>query len=357
MQRIWRTALIIFLLSGINFDANASEMGDVERYDTGWAFNFDNDLLVGGDRDQDYTGGVSLALSGSRVINGPLSVDGLRKSLNGLSRFVQAFEREPHFSLHTMDAGFALFTPSDITRAAPQKNDHPYGSLFFLSNSEQVIIPAKRVSYQSVLTVGMLGLPLAEDIQSALHDGTGSDTPMGWDNQISAGGEPTARYTIGVRKGITQSINSNRLGYEINLTSEANIGFTTDANAGFNIRWGRLATPWWSFSPHQAEYVNLGSSTSSSRNYLRVKEFFFYAGGAVKYRIYNALLQGQFRHSEVSFDRNELESIIGEVWGGVNIELPSRLRVGLFARARTPEFNKPDARAPAWGGLTISRAL
>ncbi|MFK7856869.1 MAG: lipid A-modifier LpxR family protein [Granulosicoccus sp.] len=357
MQRSLRTLGLLALLMVSTNVVSATKAVDNEDYNTGWAFHIDNDLLVGGDRDQDYTGGMSLAFSGSRAARHTLSVDGTRKSLNRLSGFNRAFANTLHFTLHSMDAGFALFTPSNITETAAQHQDHPYASLFFLSNSEQIVLADRRSSYQSSFTIGLLGLPLAEDIQSALHERTGSDTPKGWKNQISEGGEPTARYTIGVLKNILHFTNQDRLGFEINLTGEADIGFTTGAHAGINIRMGRLATPWWSFSPHQAEYVNQGAATPNSPNFLRAREFFFYMGGAVKYRLYNALLQGQFRQSEVSFDRSELESIIGEVWAGVHMELPSRLRIGLFARARNSEFKAQGAREPVWGGLSISRAL
>ncbi len=102
--------------------------------------------------------------------------------------------------------------------------------------------------YQSVFTIGLPGLPQAEDIQIMLHDGTGSNTLMDWDNQISADGESTVRYTIGLRKGIAQPIHSfvqTDQATKSTCTSEANTGFTTDASAGFNIRWGRQTTPFY----------------------------------------------------------------------------------------------------------------
>ena len=354
MRRMETLIALIVAAIGMNSSVLADALMNIEQRNTGWALQIDNDLLVGSD--QDYTGGLSIAISGSRATRSMLSVDTLRESLNALSGFTRAYERNHHFNLHSLDAGFALYTPSDISRDAPQHNDHPYASVFFLSNTQQAIVPAKRIAFQSVMTVGLLGLPLAKDIQSALHESTGSEIPKGWNHQISAGGEPTARYTIGVRRGLLQSINQDRFGFELNVNSEANIGFTTDLNAGFNLRWGRLATPWWSFAPHQDEYVKLGSAAPNSANYLNVKEFFFYAGGALRYRLYNALLQGQFRHSEVTFGRSELEALIGEVWAGVNIELPSRLRIGVFARARSSEFDDPQSRSPVWGGISISRS-
>lgn len=42
-----------------------------------WAFYFDNDLFASTGRDRDYTGGISLTLSGPQVIAFPLSADPL----------------------------------------------------------------------------------------------------------------------------------------------------------------------------------------------------------------------------------------------------------------------------------------
>jgi len=327
-----------------------------EPYNSGWALHLDNDLFVAGERDQDYTGGVSLTLSGSRVTGYAFSLDGILSALDKASGINRIAQNQRSFSLHAFDTGFALFTPSDITQREPQKNDHPYASLFFIGNVSQRIIPPRRLAIQSSFTLGLLGLPLARTVQSSLHDLTGSERPKGWEHQISEGGEPTARYSVGIRKGLLQTRSLTGFGTELNLTAEANAGFTTDLNTGFSIRFGRLSTPWWSFAPHQAEYVNLGTPSGNLSTITRKREFYVYAGGTIKYRLYNALLQGQFRDSAVFFDSDELEPVIAELWTGISYEFGSGLRLGAFARGRTAELEKAIERSPMWGGITLSKS-
>lgn len=41
----------------------------------GWAVQLDNDALSGSSRDQDYTGGLAITLSGRRVLDFPISAN------------------------------------------------------------------------------------------------------------------------------------------------------------------------------------------------------------------------------------------------------------------------------------------
>ncbi len=87
-----------------------------EPENTGWSFQFDNDVFVGGNKDQDYTGGVAVTLSGNRA----------------------------------------------------------YASLFFLNSTEQAVFPERALSVKSSFTLGLLGLDFADDLQSGIHKVLGS---------------------------------------------------------------------------------------------------------------------------------------------------------------------------------------
>ena len=221
----------------------------IEPHNTGWAFYLDNDVLTTGDRDQDYTGGFALTLSGVRALEYPISIDGWLTSLDRFSRFRNVYRDRDHFQRHSFEYGVTLFTPSDISVAAPIPDDHPYASLFFISNTEQTVVPGDDVSYSSTLLVGFLGLDMAEGLQRSMHDLLGVEEPMGWDNQISLGGEPTFKYTVSRQKTRAQNYRPSGIGREFKTMVEGNIGFSTDVNAGFTWRWGRISTPWWSFNP------------------------------------------------------------------------------------------------------------
>ena len=126
--------------------------------------------------------------------------------------------------------------------------------------------------------------------------------------------------------------------------------------AGVSWRWGRINTPWWSYNPHQAEYINLGAPTASSSGLGGKREFYVWAGASLKYRFYNAILQGQFRNSEVTFERSELEPIIAEAWIGVTREFKGGYSASLFLRGRSKEIRSLIGNTPAWGGIIFSRA-
>ncbi len=328
----------------------------IEPHNTGWAFYLDNDVLTTGDRDQDYTGGFAFTLSGVRALEYPISIDGWLAGLDRFSRFRNVYRDRDHFQRHSFEYGVTLFTPSDISVTAPIPDDHPYASLFFISNTEQTVVPGDDVSYSSTLLVGFLGLDMAEGLQRSMHDLLGVEEPLGWDNQISSGGEPTFKYTVSRQKTRAQNYRPSGIGREFKTMVEGNIGFSTDVNAGFTWRWGRISTPWWSFNPHQAEYVNLGSPVVGRTNQDSPKEFYFWFGASVKYRFYNAILQGQVRDSAVTFGRSGLEHVIGEAWMGVTKEFGRGWRGSLVIRGRTEEIKGPSAREPVWGSIILSKA-
>ena len=353
---MWRIGTLISLI-WTSVSGLASEIDLIDERDrTGWAMYFDNDLLTAGENDQDYTGGIAITLSGALATERPWSVDGWLTALNGFSGFEKVYGDVDHFQRHNFEFGFTLFTPVDISTPEAIADDHPYASLFFVSNTQQTVLPNRNVSYQSSLTVGFLGLQLAEDLQGLIHNLTGSKKPQGWANQISAGGEPTAKYGVSRMKTHLQHHGYRGLRTELKTSLEANVGFSTDVAAGVSWRWGRISSPWWSYNPHQAEYINLGAPTVSPSAWGGRREFYVWAGASLKYRFYNAILQGQFRESSVTFKRSELEHVIAEAWIGVTRELKGGYSASLFLRGRTREIRSLDGNTPMWGGIIFSRA-
>lgn len=341
-------------VNAINNNTNRSSI--TQKYNSGWAVYIDNDLFSSAETDRDYTGGLAVTLSGRRAQEFLLSTDSWLDTIDRWVRFDTLYKQSPHFQLHSFEYGFTLFTPRDTSIVEPILDDHPYASLFFIANTEQTVKPADKISYQSTLTLGILGLPVAEDVQVSLHQLTGTALPKGWENQISYGGEPTAKYTVSAQKTLSNIYRVSAIDYDIKANVEANIGYSTDINAGFSGRWGRINTPWWSFNPHQAEYINLGSPVVADRLDGSKSEFYFWAGFNIKYRFYNAILQGQFRESAVSYSRDQLESFIYEAWMGVTREFATGFNASFFVRGRTAEIKGPNARKPLWGGFIFSRS-
>jgi hypothetical protein len=248
-----------------------------------------------------------------------------------------------------------LFTPGNITDPAPIFDDRPYGSLFYLSNTELTVAPAHDRAWSSTLTFGFLGLDAAEYVQKAIHAITDSDVANGWDNQISSGGEPTLMLTLSAQNSQID-IKGTTTRHELKTSYEANLGFSTDVNASMSWRWGRIHTPWWSFNPQHSEYIQLGAPAVAGNRRADKGELYLWAGTSVKYRFYSSLMQGQFRDSIVKFSSGEVEKLLAQIWLGATWEFADDIRGSFFYRASTKEFEGPNAHYPLWAGLIISRA-
>ena len=324
-----------------------------EPYDAGWQLYFDNDLFTGTDTDRDYTGGIAFAYSGRRAREWWFSTDAWLDKIDELFGIQELQYSGDGFLRHTMEFGLVLFTPEDISSNTPLPNDHPFGNFLFLANSQQVTFPDKNWVLQSALTIGLLGTQIGPEFQNLIHSATGSEPPRGWNNQISDGGELTGKYTlIGVRNLIKHYATFS---YEVSSNFEANVGLNTDAAASLTTRFGQLRSPWWSFVPHQSDYINLGQTiTSRIDDRIMPAEFFGWAGIKGKVTAYNGFLQGQFRDSAVKFDHNELEHTVLEGWFGVTKTWSNGFGLSFFARKRTGEIKGPLRRDPFWSGFIVS---
>ena len=323
---------------------------------TGWSFNVDNDLLARQDRDRDYTGGFSVTLNGSRARDFALSLD---PALSWINRRVPL----PGFSLaqfmrerrHSMQFGLIAFTPDDITADGPIHDDRPYANLAFLSNTQHALHPNRRVAYQSTFTVGLLGSPLGEWVQRGIHGISDGTTPRGYDNQISDGGEPTARYAI-ARHALLRSGGTDRRGYDLKLATEGSVGYLTEASAALGLRWGRIKSPWWSSTSEFADYIAQPAAAQSRYSEsVEGRELYFWAGIKLRARAYNALLQGQFRDSVVTRSSADLNHLLAEASVGLTTELAG-LRVSYAMRFQTPEIKSgTGARGLVWAGVSITK--
>jgi len=350
--------ILALIMAGGSRLALADYQTNQEPDNSGWSVQVDNDLIAGGSRDQDYTGGFAVTLSGNRVNHYRFTPAQLRSRLErfiGLEDFLLG---QDHYRVHALEFGAALFTPSDISQSAFNPLDRPYASLFFLNSTHQMVLPKRKLSIKSGLTIGVLGLNLAESLQENIHSVVGAQAPKGWQHQISAGGEPTAKYSLGFQRAAFQRGYTNGLAQELNWTGNVNVGFNSGFGAGFNWRYGRINTPWWSFNPHQSEYINLGANVATgARDNVRVRERYVYAGSTMNYSLYNSFVQGQFRDRSVAVDRSDVNPLSAEIWGGLSMDIGTRLRADIFLRTRTRDIALAESKRLTWGGLTLSRSF
>jgi hypothetical protein len=281
----------------------------------------------------------------------PVSIESWRHGIDRLLSFPQLYQSESHQSYHSQQFGMTLFTPDDIDSTDPVTDDRPYASLFFMSNSEFTVSAERDTAYVSRLTIGFLGLDLAEDVQKFLHGLTDSDVPNGWQHQVSSGGEPTAMLTYSMQDKLFVSDDQ-----QLKLEYEGNAGFITDVNVGLSWRWGRIHSPWWAYNPYQSKYVQQSMPVFSSGSGSSGDEFYLWAGGRLNLRFYNALLQGQFRHSEVTISSEDMKRLVAEYWLGVTREFSGKYFASIFVRGMSDEFEGPKSRSSAWVGLVFTRA-
>jgi hypothetical protein len=322
-----------------------------EREVSGVRLHIDNDLFAGRNLDRDYTGGMAITLSGTAARDGLLSLDPVLTRIDGLFDEVSA-SSPPASVRHARQIGLIAFTPSDIITDEAQQADRPYASLLFASNGRVRVDADDRGAWSSSLTVGVLGLQVSESLHNAVHRAVGSEAPQGYDHQISAGGEPTARYAI-ARHSLWYADPTGRV--DVKTTVQGSVGFLTETSAAVSLRIGRFDTPWWSFAPELTDYIAAPTPMESPGVQ---REVYFFAGARVTARAYNALLQGQFRHSDVRYSYSEIEPIVAQAWIGVMTQLFSNTELSYALHYQTAELREGEAaRETFWGGVQLAHSF
>ena len=318
-----------------------------EQEISGVRLHIDNDLFAGRNLDRDYTGGLAITLSGTAARDGLLSLDPV------LTRIDELFESSPAASVrHARQIGLIAFTPSDIITDEAQQADRPYASLLFASNGRVRVDADDRGAWTSSLTVGFLGLHLSETLHDLVHEAVGSEKPQGYDHQISAGGEPTARYVL-ARHKLVYADPAGRV--DVKTTVEGSVGFLTETSAAISMRIGSFDTPWWTFSPELADYIAAPTPVESLG---AQREVYVFAGARVTARAYNAFLQGQFRHSDVRYSYDEIEPIVGHAWVGVMTQMFANTEVSYALHYQTAELRDGKAARDAfWGGVQLAHSF
>lgn len=317
----------------------------------------DEHLLTNGARDQDYNGGGELTLSGRHA--GPPAWLDRALGLIDLSTCPSTRFARPGWwtSTHAFAAGLLIFTPRDLTVPGPIAGDRPYASEFFLSAGRRYTSPDADVAYDSSLTIGVLGLPAAASVQRALHRLTDSVQPQGWSHQISAGGEPTARYSA-ERQALLSNYGSGSLHGDSKWTVGGSVGTVTEATLALNTRWGRVESPFWAFAPEENTYVQETQPVPPPLGLDAPAEIFAFAGARAKLRVYDAYLEGQFRHSDLTYGEGSLNHVLGEAWAGVELRTSSGWALQYLARWESPEMRSGvGSRSIVWGSIEVSRSF
>lgn len=319
-----------------------------------WSLHIDNDLFAFTRNDRDYTGGIAFTLTGDDVRRYRWTPT---KPLNWLDDKlgVDAMLGPNAQTTPALQFGLLLFTPQDLEKTEPILDDRPYASLLYVSSSKLSHEPGENVAIQSTLTLGFLGLPLAADIHRAVHQAVGDNEPKGYSHQISAGGEPTLRYSVSRYQLLAAG--RARHPYAIRFDTEASFGYLTEANAEVAFRWGNTGVPWWESSTESGDYAGQPVVTGR-RSPARADKATFQLSAGVKLRgrLYNSFIQGQFRDSDVAYSSSDVDHVLFETWLGVDVVFRNNLALSYVLRRQTAEIETGrGARAFTWADLSIAK--
>ncbi|MDF1722668.1 MAG: lipid A deacylase LpxR family protein [Minwuia sp.] len=184
----------------------------------------ENDYFAG--TDQEYTNGFRLAyLRPKGQVNDVTAW--LGRNILGVADQTKLYDG--------VAIGQNLFTPSDITQAAPQPGDHPYAGWLYI---EAAAIADDNTHVETVTAnLGIVGpLALGELVQNTFHQLIDSDIAQGWDNQLSNEPGLVLSYDRTWRPFKEQT---RPWGFDVLPSAGFSVGnILTQANAGFTLRLG-----------------------------------------------------------------------------------------------------------------------
>jgi hypothetical protein len=322
----------------------------------GWSIALDNDLFGPANTDRDYSGGFGLSINGARTAHYWWSLDRLLKHIDA-PLFAGSKSWQDVRPDHSVQIGVLIFTPQDLKATSVIEDDRPYASLLFLTSMRDYVADDARHSRYSGLTLGVLGLQATANLQRAVHKAMGNVEPRGYQNQISNGGELTARYLTGGSTLRSQRFAFNDKLVETKTTWETSVGYLTEASYAVSTRFGAINSPWWTFAPERVDYLAqptpLAPASADGRS-----ELYVWAGAKLRLRAYNSFLQGQFRDSAHTLSASDLNHVIGEAWLGITNRLSNGTQLAYVMRYQTAEVRGGVARrSPVWGEVTISHSF
>ena len=341
----WITAAALSAIAVMRPSHAADLDLDVGRWpqSTAPSFYFDDDLLTTTDTDQDYTAGAA-------VSSAAWGKDRWWAPDNWLGPLARA--RGDERGLRALQTSVIMFTPKDLLAHDVQPDDRPYASLWSVSGARMAVDADGRSARFASLTVGALGLPLTRTVHRTVHGLVGADKPNGYDHQISAGGEPTAKLTYASRD--LRAGGGLGRGGDLWTTWSVSAGYLSEVSFALAGRFGDRGSPWWSSGAELADYIPPPSFGVLPLG----RELTFDAGVRLRLRAYNAFLQGQFRHSDLRYGADDIERAIGEAWVGATWTMPSGLTLRYTLRAESPEVRHGLAdRDHFWGSLYAGHAF
>ena len=147
------------------------------------SFHFDNDSIVGGDRD--YTSGMKFSWTSRWIpVRETRSDDQDRRScLSSFLDILPFFKKPDDQRALSILIGQSIYTPGDLERRDLILDDRPYAGYSYLGVA---IHRTARKSMDTIeLDIGVVGPhSYAENVQKQIHEWIDSPEPKGWKNQL-----------------------------------------------------------------------------------------------------------------------------------------------------------------------------
>ncbi len=251
-----------------------------------WQVQWENDTFSG--TDEDYTNGLRISSLGDPEY--------VSKGAEKLARrWCGRFCPEMDYNVIT---GWALgqnfYTPEDIQQEEQVPDERPWAGWLYAGPLLQITEPhlegVPRRQHRFELALGVVGPPaLAEPVQKVVHCCvTGSDEPLGWDNQIRF--EPAVSLNYLYRR-----ILKTRERFDITPHFGFNLGnVQLFANAGATLRVGRGLTGF----PNTIISPSIIQTTARPDT-----EWYLFVGADARAVGYNIFLDGNTIRSSHSVDR------------------------------------------------------
>ncbi len=310
-------------------------------------------------RDQNYTMGAALpvfqyAKMGEKGwVYAPHRF--LTKVFLGKSYKTHEFVDASVFLANTTFTPAYLGNLTDPVSLYKRNNDRPFAGLNFVGTSIGLANAKGNALFTLSVNVGVIGLNVSKYVQTTMHEdhwfGNDSPIPYGWEDQISAGGEPTI-LIAGKKDWLLLGKADGRGHFQLSLNAELRAGYYTSTGVGLNTRIGLLDTKNW-----MVNTLPLSNATKRLTTQKNLGEVYLLAGVKANAWLYNALLMGQFKANdyELSFKelrKGTLDWNIG-IGGKIPFSTKRALRLSAMAVGRSPEFKtvKEFERWHSWVNL------
>jgi hypothetical protein len=199
-----------------------------------WTLLMENDRFA--DTDRHYTHGTRIAWVSDKQTGGP---DWVRNTLALLYPFAEVRAGRIGFAL-----GQNIYTPEDISRSDPIRDDRPYAGWLYVAGSvhaetQQTLLGRRFDVLDTVeVDIGMIGsASLAEPTQKFVHELIDTTRPRGWRHQLD--NEPGI-VLLGERKWRTSAVAFGPLEADMIPHLGAALGNVyIHVNAGTMLRIGR----------------------------------------------------------------------------------------------------------------------